>query len=90
MATYQVLYWKNIPAQIKVYEGNRGHSYELSEAFQKEIDRVAMEQGLFGTDEYLDQFKWSEKREISGTPEEVKDRLIKQFEKELSSRRTPE
>ena len=54
MAVYQVLYWKDIPAQIRVYDGKRPKGYEMPEWFQKEIDRVAMAEGLTGTDDYLD------------------------------------
>ena len=35
MAEYQVLYWRNIPAQVRVYEGKRPLSRELPENFQK-------------------------------------------------------
>lgn len=66
MAIYQVLYWKEIPAQIRVYEGKRPKAYEMPEWFQKEIDRVAMEEGLVGTDDYLDAWQWSEKIEREG------------------------
>ncbi len=71
MAKYQVLYWRNIPAQVKAYEGKRPVSQALSERFQLEIDRVAMKEGLVGTDEYLDQWQWSETQERPGTVGEV-------------------
>lgn len=71
MAKYQVLYWREIPAQLKAYEGNRPISQALSERFQVEIDRVAMKEGLVGTDEYLDRWQWSEDRERPGTAREV-------------------
>ena len=38
MVQYQILYWKDIPAQIKVYEGRRAVSRQLPERFQIEID----------------------------------------------------
>ena len=49
MAKYQVLYWRDIPAQVKAYEGNRPTSQVLSERFQVDIDRVAMKEGLVGS-----------------------------------------
>jgi hypothetical protein len=55
MAKYQILYWKNIPAQVKAFGGARAISRQLPEPYQLEIDRVAMEEGLSGSDEYLDQ-----------------------------------
>ena len=40
MAKYQILYWKEIPAQVKAYDGVRAVSRQLPERYQLEIDRV--------------------------------------------------
>ncbi len=80
MAEYQILYWRDIPAQLKAFEGKKPISRPLSDRFQVEIDRVAMEDGLFGTDEYLDQWQWSEKQEREGSAEEVLDALSAELE----------
>jgi 8-oxo-dGTP pyrophosphatase MutT (NUDIX family) len=83
MARYQVLYWKHIPAQVKVSEeGKRPLSRPLSDCFQIEIDRVATQEGLTGTDAYLEQWRWTPKRERPGTAEEVADALIRELEEE--------
>ena len=82
MAEYQILYWREIPAQLKAFDGRRPVSRQLPERFQTEIDRVAMEEGLFGSDEYLDQWHWSEKLERGGSAEEVLDAL----EQEISAK----
>ena len=76
MAKYQVLYWKHIPAQVKVSgEGQRTVSRPMPDRFQEEIDRIAMEQGLTGTDEYLTHWRWTPKQERPGAAEEVADRV---------------
>ncbi len=80
MAEYQILYWREIPAQIRVFEGRRPVSRPLSERFQLEIDRIAMEEGLEGSDDYLDQWQWTEKRERPGTAAQVLDALAQQLE----------
>lgn len=80
MAKYQVLYWREIPAQLKAYEGDRPVSRALSERFQVEIDRIAMKEGLVGTDEYLDQWQWSEARERPGTAREVLEEVAEELE----------
>lgn len=81
MADYQILYWKNLPAQIKVFEpGKRPIARELSARFQEAIDRLAMKEGLHGTDDYLDQWQWSERQTLPGTAEEVTDQLIAQLD----------
>lgn len=87
MAQYQILFWKDIPAQIKVYEGRRGVSRPLPDRFQVEIDRVAMAEGLAGTDDYLDQWHWTAKQERPGTTREVLDGLAEELEREFDARK---
>lgn len=71
MAEFQVLYWHDIPLQVRA--GNRRNrvSFELAPRFQAAIDQAAMASGLIGTDEYLDGFHWSEIQERDGSAEEV-------------------
>ncbi len=79
MAEYQILYWRDFPAQLKAFEGKKPISRALPDRFQEEIDRVAMEEGLYGTDEYLDQFKWSERMGREGSAEEVLDAVVSEI-----------
>ena len=79
MALYQVLRWKGIPAQVRVCDGKRPISKELPERFQEEIDRVAMVEGLAGTDAYLEQWEWSEKIEREGSAEEVLEVVVEEL-----------
>ena len=86
MAIYQILYWKDIPAQVRVYEGRKPISRQMPKRFQVEIDRTAMEMGLAGTDDYLDQWKWTEKRERPGEPDEILDALVQELETEYNAK----
>ena len=86
MVQYQILYWKDIPAQIKVYEGRLAVSRQLPERFQIEIDRIAMKEGLAGTDDYLDQWQWSAKKDRPGTAEEILDSLEVELQEDFDSR----
>jgi hypothetical protein len=80
---YRILAWRGIPAQVKVYrEDGRAVSVPLSDWFIQEIDRVAMSEGLVGTDEYLEQWQWSEDLERQGSPEEVAAALVAELEAE--------
>jgi hypothetical protein len=80
MAQYQILYWRDIPAQIKVSDpGKRPISRQLPERFQQEIDRIAMRDGLAGTDDYLNQWRWSAKKDRPGTAEEVAEALLREL-----------
>ena len=80
----QVLYWQDIPSVIRV-TGDDGAqvSRQLPDWFQQEIDRVAMEQGLIGSDAYLEQWEWREVDPRDGAPNDVLDAI----ESELASRR---
>ena len=82
MIHYQVLYWRDIPAQVKIYTDRRPTSHALSSRFQVAIDRIAMEEGLTGTEAYLNQWQWSEKRSIEGDPSEIAVPIIEQVERE--------
>ena len=84
MALYQILYWREIPAQLRAFEGRRPVSKPLDERFQQAIDRLAMEEGLEGSDDYLDQWQWSEKRERPGTADEILAALARELEAEFA------
>ena len=46
MHQYQILYWRDIPAQVRVFDGRKPVSRTMPAHFQGEIDRVAMAEGL--------------------------------------------
>jgi len=79
MAKYQILYWKEIPAQVKTYDGVRPVSRPLPERYQIEIDRIAMEEGLTGSDEYLNQWHWTAKLDRPGTAAEVLESIAQEL-----------
>jgi hypothetical protein len=81
MARYRILSWRGIPAQLKVYpESGRPRSIPLPDWFSQEIDRVAMREGLVGTDEYLALWQWSGDEERPGTADEVAAALVAELE----------
>jgi hypothetical protein len=87
MARYRILSWRDIPAQVKVFdEGRRPLSVTLSDRWQQEIDRVAMRDGLVGTDDYLSQWEWSQDAERDGSAEDVLDALVTELEASWETR----
>jgi hypothetical protein len=72
MARLQVLYWQHIPSVVRVGDVKR----QLPEWFQQEIDRVAMEHGLAGSDAYLEQWEWRDLGERDGDPASVADAAV--------------
>ena len=80
MARYQILYWKDIPAQVRVFpESGRPLSRPLPERFQQEIDARAMSEGLAGADDYLAQWHWSEKQERDLPASELLETLLREL-----------
>lgn len=71
MALYQILYWQDIPSQIKAWDDFDEVRIELSQKFVTKIDLAAQKQGLTQTDDYLAQWKWGAELERGGSPEEV-------------------
>jgi hypothetical protein len=81
MVKYQILYWKHVPSQVKVFEeGKRPVSRQLPARFQAEINCIAMAEGLAGTDDYLSQWQWSPQMEREGSAESVADALVRELE----------
>lgn len=52
-----VISWREIPAQVTAKLGRDTARRELSARFQVAIDRAAMAAGLFGTDDYLTEWR---------------------------------
>ena len=82
MARYRILSWCGVPAQLKVYpdEGGRPRSVKLDDWYGQEIDRIAMREGLLGSDEYLALWEWSGDLERPGTPDEIVDELTAELD----------
>ena len=85
MTRVQVLYCQDIPSVVRVGDAKR----QLPEWFQQEIDRVAMEQGLLGSDAYLEQWEWRDFGERDGdaavAADEVEAELVARYPGSQSS-----
>lgn len=71
MAEYQILYWHDIPLQVRAGERDDRVSQALPPRFQVAVDNAAMSLGLIDADEYLGKLAWSEPQEREGSPAEV-------------------
>jgi hypothetical protein len=71
MASYQVLYWHDIPSQVRAKDAGGRVSKQLPQRFQEAIDQAAMSAGLIGSDDYTEAFRWSAAEERDGSAEEV-------------------
>ena len=80
MATYKILYWQEIPSQIKAEDEIDDLTVTMPDRFQERIDLMAARRGLQDADAYLAQWKWSEEEERVGSAEEVAEALRVELE----------
>src|SRR3712207_5390465 len=66
MATYQILYWHDIPLQVRARGDGGRASVPLPDRFQEAIDQAAMATGLIGSDDYTAALRWGEAQQRDG------------------------
>ena len=80
MATYKILFWQEIPTQIKAEDDDEEVTVMLDDKFMARVDVLAAKRGLQSTDDYLAQWKWSEEQEREGSAHEVAEALKAELE----------
>jgi hypothetical protein len=80
VATYKILYWQEIPSQIKAEDDSDDVTLPLDEKFAEQIDKLAAQRGLTSADDYLAQWKWSEEEEREGSAREVAEAVKAELE----------
>ena len=81
MATYTILYWQEVPSQIKAEDELDDVTLPMDPRFMDRIDRLAAARGLQSTDDYLAQWRWSEPQQREGTAAEVADAVKLELER---------
>jgi len=84
MAKYRVLYWQTIPSMVEATDDTGKHKLQLSDRFQALIDAVAMQQGLAGTDAYLEQWRRGRAQTREGTAQDVAAAVQSELEAEFT------
>jgi hypothetical protein len=79
MSSYQVMYWKHIPSQVKAWAGEDQVKSMMPDYFQAAIDAYAMRDGSTDMDAYLDGWKWGPVEEREGTPQEVLTAVVEEL-----------
>jgi hypothetical protein len=78
--TYRILYWQEIPSQIKAEDEQDDVTVFLDPKFMERIDVLAAQRGLTKSDDYLAQWQWSEEQQREGTAEDVAAALKAELE----------
>lgn len=77
---FQIIYWRDIPAQVKARAGRKRVSRPLSDRFQEAIDEAAMRAKVVGSDEYLAEWRSAAWQERDGEPEAVTEAVVAELE----------
>ncbi len=85
MTTYQILYWYDIPTQVRAKEGRERSSKPLPDRFMQSVDKAAMAAKVTATDAYMGGFKWNAAQEREGTPEEVATAVAEEINAEYET-----
>jgi hypothetical protein len=80
MTTYKILYWQEIPTQIKAEDESEDVTVVLDAKFMAQVDILAAKRGLQTADDYLAQWKWSEEEEREGSAREVAEAVKAELE----------
>lgn len=78
--TYQIIYWRDIPAQVKVKAGRERVSKPLPERFEQAVDRAAMHAGLINSDDYLNEWRRSAWEVREGEAQAVAEALVAELD----------
>jgi hypothetical protein len=84
---YQIIYWRDIPAQVKARSEAVRSARAFPARFQEAIDEAAMASGTTGTDEYLSAWRTSEWQSAEGDVERLLDEIVARFEGEYTNER---
>lgn len=79
-SSYQVVYWRDIPAQVKIRHDGGRVARPLSDRFQVAIDEAAMRSGAADADSYLAGWRTSDRLAREGEPEALAAALVLELE----------
>jgi len=90
MAKYQIMYWHNIPSQIKARDKEGMVKKMLPDRFRQAIDSAAMAQGKTESDAYLSGWTWGPKEKREGSAEVVAQALVGELDQAFPKSRLRE
>ncbi|MEM9734625.1 MAG: virulence factor [Pseudomonadota bacterium] len=88
MAQLQIVYWRDIPAQVMVKAGRRNQAKrELSLRFTEAIDMAAMRTGAAETDDYLAEWRRGDPVAVGDDLEAEAEAAMEKIENEYDKAR---
>jgi len=80
VSRFQVLYWRDIPSQIRAWDNFEEVKLDLPHRFAERIDAEAQKLGLVRGDDYLAQLRWGDEGERPGPPEQAAAAVRRELE----------
>ncbi len=80
VAKYQILYWQDLPSQVKAWDDFEEIKVDLAPRFAARIDAAAQRLGLTQSDAYLAQWRWSDEAQRPGSALEVAQAVRQEIE----------
>lgn len=71
MAKYKILYWYDIPTQVRAEDEHGRTGVQLPERFQLAIDEAAMAAKVVGDEAYTGGYQWGAEQEMEGSAQYV-------------------
>jgi hypothetical protein len=71
MATYKILDWQEVPSQVKAEDDQDEVNLPMPARFMERVDRLAMQRGMQGSDDFLEQWHWSDEEQRDGSAQAV-------------------
>jgi hypothetical protein len=87
MTAIQIVYWRDIPAQVRARSGRTRAAKPLEDRFQEAIDAAAMRAGLSQSDAYLAEWRTADALERDGDPASIVDAVVAELESAYSPER---
>ena len=79
-SNYQIISWRDIPAQVKVKSGRQRMGKPLSQRFIVAIDEAAMRAGKTESDDYMSEWRSGDWQEREGDLEEIATAIVSELE----------
>ena len=77
---FQILYWQDIPSEVKAWDDFDEIKVNLPARFADRIDASAQRQGLISQDAYAAHYRWGEIVERAGSPRDVAEAVSKELD----------
>src|SRR4051812_2602040 len=80
VSRFQILYWKDLPSEIKAWDDYEEVKIALPTRFAERIDAEATKLGFTKGDDYIAQLRWGDETERAGAPADVAAALKAELE----------